>query len=204
MVASTRPEHLRAVSISGLIGDVYRDIVYPGGVTNYGFPLLWTGAIRVAYDVGGGTLGGLYPVEDSSAQCAANQAERRRDLLEDPLIHGLDDTDSNWYRSRSLVNMVDRINVPVHVTSAYQDEQTGPRGPTNVFDHLSGSISKRLVLTNGVHGTNTEHDLIKDRAAWLDYWMRNKKNADLGDEDRDRRPRDRVRRRRPRRPRRPA
>ena len=49
------PQHLRAVSASGLIGDLYRDIVYPGGVTNYGFPLLWTGAIRVAYDVGGGT-----------------------------------------------------------------------------------------------------------------------------------------------------
>ena len=54
-VASTQPEHLKAVSASGLIGDVYRDIAYPGGVTNYGFPLLWTGAIRVAYDVGGGT-----------------------------------------------------------------------------------------------------------------------------------------------------
>ena len=155
-VASTRPEHLKAVSISGLIGDLYRDITYPGGVTNYGFPLLWTGAIRVVYDVGGGTLGGLYPVEDTSAQCAANQAERRRALLEDPLIHGLDDTDGNWYHSRSLVNYVDRINVPVHVTSAYQDEQTGPRGPTYVFDKLSSCISKRLVLVNGVHGTNTE------------------------------------------------
>ena len=66
-VASTRPEHLKAVSASGLIGDLYRDIVYPGGVTNYGFPLLWTGAIRVVYDVGGGTVGGLYPVEDTSA-----------------------------------------------------------------------------------------------------------------------------------------
>jgi len=178
-VASTRPNHLRAVSSSGLIGDLYRDIVYPGGVTNYGFPLLWTGAIRVAYDVGGGTVGGLYPVEDTSAQCAANQAERRRALLEDPLIHGLDDTDGNWYHSRSLVNYVDRINVPVHITSAYQDEQTGPRGPTNVFDHLSSSISKRLVLTNGVHGTNTESHVIKDRIAWMDYWMLNKSSANL-------------------------
>ena len=178
-VASTRPEALRAVSSSGLIGDLYRDIVYPGGVTNYGFPLLWTGAIRVAYDVGGGTLGGLYPLEDTSAKCAANQAERRRALLEDPLIHGLDDTDGNWYHSRSLVNYVDRINVPVHITSAYQDEQTGPRGPTNVFDHLSSSISKRLVLTNGVHGTNTEDHVFKDRIAWMDYWMLNKSSADL-------------------------
>jgi uncharacterized protein len=180
MVASTRPANLRAVSISGLIGDLYRDIVYPGGVTNYGFPLLWTGAIRVAYDVGGGTLGGLYPVESTSQKCAENQAERSRALLQDPLIHGLDDTDGPWYQARSLVNLVDRINVPVHITSAYQDEQTGPRGPTYVFDKLSDSISKRLVLVNGVHGTNTNTDLFKDRAAWLDYWMLNKGSADLG------------------------
>ena len=178
-VASTRPEHLKAVSASGLIGDLYRDITYPGGVTNYGFPLLWTGAIRVVYDVGGGTVGGLYPVEDTSPQCAANQAERRRALLEDPLIHGLDDTDGNWFQSRSLVNYVDRINVPVHITSAYQDEQTGPRGPTYVFDKLSNSISKRLVLVNGVHGTNTEDHIFKDRIAWMDYWMLNKSSADL-------------------------
>ena len=179
-VASTRPTALRAVSASGLIGDLYRDIVYPGGVTNYGFPLLWTGAIRVAYDVGGGTVGGLFPVEETSAQCAANQAERNRALLEDPLIHGLDDTDSPWYQIRSLVNHIDRINVPVHITSAYQDEQTGPRGPTYVFDKLSDSISKRLVLVNGVHGTNTEDNIFKDRIAWMDYWMLNKGKSDIG------------------------
>ena len=120
-------------------------------------------------------------------QCAANQAERRRALLEDPLIHGLDDTDGNWYQSRSLVNYVDRINVPVHITSAYQDEQTGPRGPTYVFDQLSNSISKRLVLSNGVHGTNTEDHVFKDRIAWMDYWMLNKSSRRPRHEDRHRR-----------------
>jgi putative CocE/NonD family hydrolase len=53
MVAATRPPHLRAASLSGLIDDLYRGIVYPGGVSNYGFPLLWTGAVRPVYDVGG-------------------------------------------------------------------------------------------------------------------------------------------------------
>jgi predicted acyl esterase len=179
MVASTRPRHLRAVSASGLFGDMYRDIVYPGGVTNYGFPLLWTGAVRPVYDVGGGTVGGLFPPADTSAQCAANQAHRSRTVLEDPLIQGLDDTDSEWYRTRSLVTYVDRIDVPVHITTAYQDEQTGPRGATNVFDHLSGAISKRLVMTNGEHGTQTEEHVFKDRIAWMDYWLRGTDTADL-------------------------
>jgi putative CocE/NonD family hydrolase len=160
MVASTRPKHLRAVSASGLIGDLYRDIVYPGGVTNYGFPLLWTGAVRPVYDIGGGTAGGLIPPADTSAQCAANQAGRSRTILEDPLIQGLDETDGEWFRARSLVSYVDQIEVPVHITAAYQDEQTGPRGPTNVFDHLSDDISKRLVLTNGEHGTQTSDEVL--------------------------------------------
>ena len=171
MVASTQPKHLRAVSASGLIGDLYRDIVYPGGVTNYGFPLLWTGAVRPVYDIGGGTAGGLIPPESTSAKCAANQAGRSRTILEDPLIQGLDDTDGEWYRSRSLVTYVDRIRVPVHITAAYQDEQTGGRGPTNVFDRLSPDIPKRLVLVNGEHSTQTNPDLMKDRAAWLDHWL---------------------------------
>jgi len=180
MVASTRPAHLRAVGASGLFGDVYRDIVYPGGVTNYGFPLLWTGVVRPVYDIGGGTAGGLVPPESTSDQCAANQAGRSRTVLEDPLLQGLDDTDSEWYRARSLVSYVERIQVPVHVTAAYQDEQTGGRGPTNVFDHLPASVSRRIVLVNGEHDTQTEQHVIKDRVAWLDYWMLARDRADLG------------------------
>jgi predicted acyl esterase len=180
MVASTRPRHLRAVSASGLFGDVYRDIVYPGGVTNYGFPLLWTGAVRPLYDYGGGTVGGLYPPEDTSDECARNQAGRSRAVTQDPLIHGLDDTDGEWYRARSLITYVERIRVPVHITAAYQDEQTGGRGPTHVYDHLSDGISKRLVLVNGEHGTQTEEHVRKDRFAWIHYWMLGQRRADLG------------------------
>ncbi len=180
LIASTRPAHLRAVTASGLFGDVYRDIVYPGGVANYGFPLLWTGAIRPVYDLGGGTAGGVYPVEETSAQCAANQAERSRTVLDDPLIHGLDNTDNEWYRSRSSVNHIGNITVPVHVTGAYQDEQTGGRGPTHVFDRLPTTVSRRIVLVNGEHGTQTEDHVWKDRIAWMDYWMLRKQTADLG------------------------
>jgi predicted acyl esterase len=170
LIAATQPEHLRVLSISGLIDDLYRGIVYPGGVTNYGFPLLWTGAVRPAYDVGGGVGGGLFPEPD--AQCAANQADKSRTVLDDPLIQGLDDTDSEWYRARSLATWIDRVDVPTHITGAYQDEQTGPRGPAALFERLSQGISRRIVLTNGVHGTQTEAFVRQDRVAWIDYWMR--------------------------------
>lgn len=176
MIAATQPEHLEVISVSGLIGDIYRDITYPGGLTNYGFPLLWTGAIRPAYDVGGGVGGGMYP--NPQERCATNQTEKSREVLGDPLIHGTDDTDNEWFRSRSLYPVLDNIQVPTHITTAYQDEQTGPRGATNVWTHLPDDISKRIVLVNGDHGTQDDLNIRADGLAWLDYWLRDARRPD--------------------------
>ena len=172
MIAAIRPRHLRVVSISGLIDDLYRGIVYPGGITNYGFPLLWTGAVRPAYDYGGGIGGGVFPPEEESTpQCVEAQTTKSRATLNDPLLQGLTDTDNDWYRTRSLLTYIDRINVPTHITGAYQDEQTGPRGPSHLFEQLSPTIARRLVLTNGDHGTQTDPNIRRDRVAWIDYWL---------------------------------
>jgi predicted alpha-1,2-mannosidase/putative CocE/NonD family hydrolase len=171
MIAATQPESLRAVSVSGLLGDVYRDITYPGGVSNYGFPLLWTAGVRILYDVGGGSIAGLM-ADSPDKQCAQNMATRSRTILNDPLLQGLSDTDNDWYRARSNVRYLHKVRAPFHATTAYQDEQTGPRGGTNVFDHLPSNVPRRLVLLNGDHGSQTGvPEAAADRKAWLDYWM---------------------------------
>ena len=170
MVAATQPPHLVAVTVSGLIDDLYRGIVYPGGVSNYGFPLLWTGIIRPAYELGGGVAPGVLAADPV---CAQNVASHRRNLADDPILQGLAaDTDNDWYRSRSLITYADRIRVPIHITGAYQDEQTGPRGPAHLWEKVQG-VPKRLVLTNGVHGTQMDPpEVWKDRLAWMDHWLR--------------------------------
>jgi uncharacterized protein len=168
MVAATRPRHLEAASLSGLIDDLYRGIVYPGGVSNYGFPLLWTGGVRNVYDIGGGTFPGL---RDGDEQCAQNVATHRRTILNDPIVQGTTDTDNTWWQSRSLITYAERIRVPTHITGAYQDEQTGPRGPYHLFEALK-RVPKRLLMTNGDHGTQTgPEEIWKDRLAWVDHWM---------------------------------
>ena len=168
MVAATRPPSLDGVSVSGLIDDVYRGIVYPGGVSNYGFPLLWTGVVRPVYDEGGGTFDGL---STGDARCGQNAATQTRTVLNDPIVQGLQDTDNTWFQARSLINYVERISVPIHITGAYQDEQTGPRGPYHLFEEVEG-VPKRLLMTNGVHGTQTgPPEVWKDRRAWLDHWV---------------------------------
>lgn len=181
MIAETQPTHLRAATLSGLIDDLYRGITYPGGVTNYGFPLLWTGAIRPAYDLGGGLAPGLVREEEADDTpnrrqgCAENTSTKRRAALNDPLVHGLQDTDNPWFQFRSPINKVSQINVPIHITGAYQDEQTGPRGPTHLWEKVQG-VPKRLLITNGNHDTQnpayTGPEVYGDRKAWIDHWLR--------------------------------
>ncbi|MDQ3991788.1 MAG: CocE/NonD family hydrolase [Actinomycetota bacterium] len=175
MVAATRPPSLKAVTVSGLIDDLYRGLVYPGGVSNYGFPVVWTGAIRPFYDVGGGLAPGVVRTQDPV--CAQNQSNKRRTVLNDPVVQGLADTDNDWWRARSLTTYAHRINVPIHITGAYQDEQTGPRGPAHLWEMVRG-VPKRLLLTNGNHGTNVSPPQVRgDRLRWMDHWVR---RADRG------------------------
>ncbi|HEX6311911.1 MAG TPA: CocE/NonD family hydrolase, partial [Acidimicrobiia bacterium] len=182
MVAATQPAHLEGASLSGLIDDLYRALVYPGGVSNYGFPLLWTGGIRPAYDVAGGLLPGILRQEgpgddpDRQEDCALNVLGKSRTVLNDPLLQGLQETDNEWYRARSLITYVDKITVPIHIAAAHQDEQTGPRGPTHLFERVQG-VPKRLVIMNGDHGTASTAsgglpEVRADRKAWLDHWVR--------------------------------
>ena len=194
-IAEAQPTHLRAASLSGLIDDMYRAITYPGGVANYGFPLAWTGALRPAYDVLGGLAPGILreesedDVENRRLRCGTNQLTKRRAVLEDPLIQGLKDTDSEWFRSRSLITNVHQINVPTHITGAYQDEQTGPRGFTHLWEKVR-AVPKRLVITNGDHNSQNPAyagpEVYADRKAWIDHFMGVRADARFGTVAQDR------------------
>ena len=181
MVTATQPKHLVAASVSGLIDDLYRGITYPGGVSNYGFPLLWTGAIRPAYDVLGGLAPGIVrdeqpdDTESRRQKCGENVANKSRTVTNDPLVQGTNDQDNDWWRSKSLITYAKQIAVPIHVTGAYQDEQTGPRGFTHLWEQVEG-VPKRLVISNGDHNTqnpsSTGPEIYGDRKAWIDHFTR--------------------------------
>lgn len=169
MVGATRPPHLTAMSVSGLIDDLYRGITYPGGVSNYGFPLLWTLGVRTVYDVGGGTYPGLAAGDQT---CAENMSTRSRTVVNDPVVQGTSDTDNTWWQARALMNYAERIEVPIHIAGAFQDEQTGPRGPYHLFEMVDNAPARRLLMSNGDHGTQTSREFQAERLAWMDEWMR--------------------------------
>lgn len=182
MVAATQPPHLTAITVSGLIDDLYRAITFPGGVSNAGFPVLWTLGVRPAYDVLGGSVQGMarHGADPIGQQCAKNISSRRRTVLNDPIVQGTNDTDNDWWRSRSLITYAHLINRPIHITGAWQDEQTGPRGFTHLWEEVDGT-SKRLLVTNGDHGVQVASDETwPDRKAWMDYWMLGPPKVDSG------------------------
>ncbi|MGH2723655.1 MAG: CocE/NonD family hydrolase [Actinomycetota bacterium] len=170
MVAATRPPHLVAASVSGLIEDLYRGQAYPGGVPNTGFPVLWTVGVRNFYDIAGGTGQALVTTQDPI--CAQNLATHRRTIVNDPVLQGLaGDTDNEWWRARSLSTYARMIRVPIHIAGAWQDEETGPRFP-RLFELVRG-VPKRMVASNGEHGTQwIPEEVWRDRRAWMDHWLR--------------------------------
>ncbi len=168
MVAATRPPQLRVASLSGLIDDIYRGIVYPGGVSNYGFPLIWTGVYRPLYDVGGGLQPGI---RERHPECIEAASTKSRTVMNDPLVQGLQDTDNTWYQVRSLINYAERIEVPIHISGAYQDEQTGPRGPYHLFEEVTNAPVRHLLMSNGNHGTQQSDAVERERKAFVDHFM---------------------------------
>jgi uncharacterized protein len=184
-----KPSHLKAIAISGLVDDLYRGITYPGGIFNGLFPPAWSLGIRMAYDVVGGTLQGIFRNAyagntDIAIQCAANVATHRRTVLNDPLVQGITDTDNDWWRSRSLVEKAPLIAHPIHMSGAFQDEQTGPRFP-HLWEVVPKGIPKRLQMGNGDHGTQVSNLFWQDRKAWMDCWIRSVSSACLPEDDED-------------------
>ena len=70
LTAAQRPPHLLAIAPSSATSDLYRDVVYPGGVLEYDFTFAWTGVQKeggTEYAITGAPLAG-------DAQCDQNYA----------------------------------------------------------------------------------------------------------------------------------
>lgn len=169
--------HVEAVALSGLIDDVYRGITFPGGVLNTLFPPLWYVGVRPGFELLGGVGQGVIrnAGDEDGIQCAMNQAGRGHSLQHDPIVQGVvsGGLDNAFWREHSLISYVDEIDVPVHISGTFQDQETGARGFTHLWEKVPDSVPKRLVVANGDHDTSVEADeMASDRKAWMDYWIR--------------------------------
>jgi predicted acyl esterase len=146
-VASTAPPSLAAITPLSVIEDLYR-IQRPGGVYNTGFTRQWL-AERDASQREDGSSWVTDKVAEGDTTCEQNIG--LRDLNPDFQAFG---EALEFYEAplpdRRLGYLVSDIEVPVYLTGAWQDEQTGGWFPT-MLDDFTGTDTKKFTLFNGRH-----------------------------------------------------
>ncbi|MCH7790391.1 MAG: CocE/NonD family hydrolase, partial [Acidobacteria bacterium] len=126
-VGSTNPPSLAAIAPLSVYGDTGSGIAVPGGIPNQGFALSWADNVlnnARPYPSGAGWVRDL--IDDGDDVCAGNQALRLQNV--DAAQKALD----NPFYTEEVAAPLDTrrfvgdIKAAVFMTSAWQDEQTGP------------------------------------------------------------------------------
>jgi predicted acyl esterase len=171
-VASTRPPSLAAITPLSVIADSARSVIAPGGIFNYGFGLAWVERVLDGADpYGKGWEQAL--VDAGDTVCEENQLlhGQKVDLIAKAL-------ENEFYDPVILdplapVTFVDTIDIPVFLSGAWQDEQTGPHFAT-MLDKFTGPGVKRFTLFNGVHPDGYAPQVLTEWVTFLDFYVARK------------------------------
>ncbi len=148
-VAAARPPSLAAISPLAVVDDFVADVFYPGGIPNTSFIDGWAGA-RDSESRPSGQEWAAARIAMGDEECAANQELR---LQNTDLV---DQLEENPFWTDELAaplaprTFVDRIEVPVFLAGAWQDEQTSSHFVT-MIDEFTGTDDVYVSLVNGLH-----------------------------------------------------
>ncbi len=159
--AGTQPPHLAAIAPMSVTDDMYTATGYPGGIFNKGFALSWIrDRMRNAEPAPEGgqgwakemILNGDPKADDTSPdlRCLKNQELRLQTRDANVLIEENPFRTPLFFAERSPGKWMKDINVPVFLTGAFQDEQTGGHFPQSLAQ-LKDNKNVWMVLQNGVH-----------------------------------------------------
>ncbi len=171
-VARSNPPSLAAIAPLSVIDDTYRGTLRPGGIYNSGFAAEWAGnVLEDAEAYGQGWEEEVVADEEAEggqSECAANQLLRgqNRDILE--LSHEV-----AWYDEDFLYTVpqsfVDQIDVPVFLTGAWHDEQTGPHFANMLDDFTTDQL--RVTMFNGTHADGFGPSVLPSMNDFLDFYV---------------------------------
>jgi predicted acyl esterase len=148
-VAQTQPPHLTSIAPLSVIADIGQGILYPGGMLNNGFAVEW-GLERQASAAVGGQPWSQKRMDEGDQVCIYNQSLRGQTpdiftkIRENPFYY------PETADPLSPQTFVDKINVPVFLAGAWQDEQTGGYFAT-MLDRFTGTDHLYATLVNGGH-----------------------------------------------------
>ena len=170
-VAGTRPPDLAAIAPMSPTNDLYAT-GYPGGILNDGFAASWI-AERVS-DAQPAPEGGQpwadAEIEQGDRQCLANQDLRLQTQNVATLMGANATRDPALFDPRSDQLWAKKVDVPVFLIGALQDEQTGPQWPA-LINALSGDKNVFVTMINGTHVDSLGPASLTRWAEFLDIFV---------------------------------
>jgi predicted acyl esterase len=151
-VARTQPPHLSAITPLSVIDDTYRGTLWPGGILNTGFATPWAKARAQSAmpDGEGWETDPAGKTTEQLATCADNQRVRGQNLDPVSTIEDNPYINRTYYQKIDPSRFVGRINVPVYLGGAWQDEQTGGHF-ADFLDKFTSSPHLFATMSNGSH-----------------------------------------------------
>ena len=146
-VAATQPPSLAAVTPLSVIKDPWLQ-QWPGGVYNGGFTKRWLSE-RDSQSSAGGTSWVSDRIEGGDETCAAHQEIREQNIDFEAFGRSLERRPDHA-DARDLSLLVADIEVPVYLTGAWQDEQTGPQFADMLGNFDNAPVTK-FTMFNGRH-----------------------------------------------------
>lgn len=166
-VASTAPPSLGAITPLSVIADPW-EMQWPGGIYNAGFTRQWVSQ-RDAEAAAGGASWVVNRIAEGDATCEHNVRLSAQntdfELFFRSLARRPADADA-----RDLNKLVEKIDAPVFLAGAFQDEQTGPLF-ASMLDRFGESPITRFTLYNGRHPDGYNPRLASRWFEFLEFYV---------------------------------
>jgi predicted acyl esterase len=168
--AAQRPPHLKAIFPVVPLADGYRDIVFSGGDINLSFIPLWLGLV---------TGGGLVTDPITLLQHVGGALSFTVPTLLGSLTGGSVAYDGPFWKTRSPIEVLDRIQVPTFVVGGLHD--IFQRGEPLIYERLKSRVPARLLIgpwthVGGSQGEGLPADGVPSltdlQLRWFDHWLK--------------------------------
>jgi predicted acyl esterase len=169
-VAQYQPPHLAAIAPLAVIANTALGTLYPGGILNNGFAIGWAQDRQHDSTVGGQPWSQTR-LDNGDQVCIDNMKLRAQtpDLLQkvyenrvyDPVVGD----------PLAPATFVHKINVPVFLAGAWQDEQVGPHFAT-MLGNFTGTDKVHFSLINGGHVDALDPPIFTRWLEFLSFYVR--------------------------------
>jgi uncharacterized protein len=185
LTAAQHPPGLKAIFPIVPMADGYRDITFSGGQINVGFIPLWLGLVT-----GGGIVPPPYALDgnpddlvrglNTLASHASGIAGFQTSTLLNSATGGDQAYDGPFWKMRSPLEVIDKVNVPAFVFGGLHD--LFQRGEPLVYERLKKHVNTRLVMGPWTHvdgsqgaglpGNGIPASLPQIELRWFDHYLK--------------------------------